>query len=112
MKKNPFKIFFVVIALALAASVGLGLYVGLTPSGPSASTACEVAMQKAAAATGADGENLLRATGNICRNQVEWDAALRKFPEAIGGSSVDYLDGTEFALACRTYPELTMCPKG
>ncbi|MEY4492644.1 MAG: hypothetical protein RL085_1055 [Actinomycetota bacterium] len=122
-RKNPLRNCLAIVGLSVVFGIGAGLWAGLSESqnSPSqldsnipqedqlATTHCEVAMQLASEAVGDEGEMLLKETGNVCGSKREWDAALRKFPRAIGGASVDYLDGTEFDLVCRTYPELTMC---
>lgn len=70
---------------------------------------CDAAMAASAADPTEVGEALLVETGNICKSRAEWEAALWRYPAAIGGSSTAYLDGTEFDLICSNNPELYIC---
>jgi hypothetical protein len=73
------------------------------------SEACDAAMAASAADSSDEGERLLKETGNICLSREEWEAALYKYPAAIGGASTAYLDGSEFDLLCGSYPEVKLC---
>lgn len=75
------------------------------------SAECDAAMAASAAEPLEEGERLLKETGNICKSQEEWEAALYKYPGAIGGTSTAYLDGSEFDLLCGSYPEVKLCRK-
>jgi hypothetical protein len=73
------------------------------------SAECDAAMAASAADSSEEGERLLKETGNICETQKEWEAALYKYPGAIGGTSTAYLDGSEFDLLCGSYPKVKLC---
>ncbi len=73
------------------------------------SAACDAAMAASAADPSETGETLLIEAGNICKSRAEWEAALYKYPGAIGGSSSAYLDGSEYGLVCSGHPEIYMC---
>jgi hypothetical protein len=73
------------------------------------SAECDAAMAASAADSSEEGERLLKETGNICVTREEWEAALYKYPGAIGGTSTAYLDGSEFDLLCGSYPKVKLC---
>lgn len=73
------------------------------------SAECDAAMSASAADSSEEGERLLKETGNICGTREEWEAALYKYPGAIGGTSTAYLDGSEFDLLCGSYPKVKLC---
>lgn len=73
------------------------------------SAACDAGMAASAADPTENGEKLLKETGNLCNSQEEWEAALFKYPGAIGGTDSSYLDGSEFGLLCRSYPDVKIC---
>ncbi len=73
------------------------------------SAACEAGMAASAADPSENGEKLLKETGNLCTSQAEWEAALYKYPGAIGIVDSKYLDGSEFRLLCGSYPDVTVC---
>ncbi len=70
---------------------------------------CDRAMKASAADLSENGEKLLVETGNICGSRKEWEAALYRYPAAIGGSSTEYLDGTEYDLLCSRHEDLFIC---
>lgn len=70
---------------------------------------CDATMAASAADPSEKGEALLIEAGNICKSKAEWEAALYKYPGAIGGSSSAYLDGSEYDLVCSGHPQLYMC---
>jgi hypothetical protein len=73
------------------------------------SAKCEAAMAASAADPTENGERLLKETGNLCGSQEEWEAALYKYPRAIGVVDGKFLDGSEFGLLCNGYPEVKIC---
>ncbi len=72
---------------------------------------CEVGMAASASDPSENGERLLKETGNLCSSQEEWEAALYKYPRAIGMTEAKFLDGSEFGLLCGSYPEVKICRK-
>lgn len=70
---------------------------------------CETGMAASAADPSENGERLLKETGNLCGSQEEWEAALYKYPRAIGIVDAKFLDGSEFGLLCNSYPEVKIC---
>jgi hypothetical protein len=66
-------------------------------------------MAASAADHTANGERLLKETGNLCSSQKEWEAALFKYPRAIGITDGNFLDGKEFQLLCNAYPHVKLC---
>lgn len=70
---------------------------------------CDLAMSESANYAGDRGELLLKETGNICATREEWEAALYRHPRAIGVIDPAYLDGSEYDLLCRNYPEVKIC---
>lgn len=75
------------------------------------SAKCDAIMAASASDVTDKGEALLVQSGNICRSRAEWEAALYKYPGAIGGSSTAYLDGSEFGTLCSLHPEVLICRK-
>ncbi len=119
----------VAAVIVLISLIGLGIQ-GLFPNSPMSSgsetynvspetpdprstfkisAACDAGMAASAADPTENGEKLLKETGNLCNSQDEWEAALYKYPGAIGGADSSYLDGSEFGLLCRSYPEVKIC---
>lgn len=70
---------------------------------------CDRAMAASAADQTEQGELLLVESGNVCSSRKEWEAALYRYPAAIGGTSTAYLDGSEYGILCRTNPEVRIC---
>lgn len=75
------------------------------PIGPD----CDAIMAASAADPSQTGEELLVESGNVCESRKEWEAALYRYPGAIGGSSTAYLDGSEYDLICSLNPDLRIC---
>lgn len=73
------------------------------------SAKCDAGMAASAADPTENGEKLLKETGNLCSSQEEWEAALYKYPRAIGIVDAKFLDGSEFNLLCGSYPEVKIC---
>jgi hypothetical protein len=73
------------------------------------SAACDAGMAASAADPSENGERLLKETGNLCSSKEEWEAALYRYPRAIGITEAKFLDGSEFGLLCGSYPEVTIC---
>lgn len=73
------------------------------------SAACAAGMAASAADATENGERLLKETGNLCNDRDEWEAALYRYPRAIGVVDGAYLDGSEFGMLCHSYPQVKIC---
>ena len=70
---------------------------------------CETGMAASASDQSAKGEILLKATGNLCSSREEWEAALYKYPMAIGVTSPAALNDNDYVLLCSWYPDVKIC---
>jgi hypothetical protein len=70
-------------------------------------SSCEIAMERASLEPDSTrAETFLKATAFSCGSGSEWNAALRKYPAAMG---FDTVSGDELGIICYNYPDSPTC---
>ena len=70
-------------------------------------SSCEIAMERASLEPDSTrAETFLKATVYSCGTGSEWNAALRKYPAAMG---FDTVSGDELGIICYNYPDSPTC---